>query len=109
MAMRLIVGIIGVLILAKSLSSQEKPLTLNETTTYRSDLTFIAPSPEGVVLTCKVAPSEGDIYSDVFDCRLTEGHTLDGLVRLWLKMQHQEHLAMEAERQDNLKFLNKMQ
>ena len=92
------------LLFAASTSSQEKPFTLDSLIETSSALAFS--TPHGVILTCSGVAGFSYSIDDVYDCKLAQGATLDGLVRFWMGVQRQQAEAVRLDHEQNQKFLS---
>ena len=116
MAIRYIVVALA-LLLGAGAWSQDKPIKLDTLTTDMTatgPLVFMVPGTlSEVILTCQTAGMLGPTVdydaSDAFDCQISKGHTLDGLVRSWMAFQQQQQRDMQSERLSYLRMLRKVQ
>ena len=87
-----------ILAVVVSTSSQDKPKEVLKLPDTFTTLTMLSPSTGGIAMTC--ASTSGEFYKsmELYDCKLENGHTLDGVVRVFMRLQYEQYERCEAEK-----------
>ncbi len=87
-----------ILAVVVSTSSQDKPKEALKSLDTFTNLTILSPSTGGVSMTCAVMNSEFYDGTEIYDCKLENGHTLDGVIRVFMRLQREQAERCEAEK-----------
>lgn len=88
-----------VLLFAIGTSSQDKPKEPLKLSDISTSLTIGSTTFGGVAMTC-AGTNIGDLYdgAELYDCKLENGHTLDGIVRVFMRVQRDQYERCEADK-----------
>src|SRR6266403_6364671 len=87
-----------ILAVVVSTSSQDKPKEALKSLDTFTNLTILSPSTGGIGMTCAIMNSEFYDGTEIYDCKLENGHTLDGIVRVFMRVQREQAERCEAEK-----------